>query len=509
MARARRVALHNAAAALVGGKVEWIDDHYLLDIELQNLSSDGRVSGVWRHSFSAGSKHELFDAVHSAAVWVRSKAGESARQIAEQDRPPEETASASWKALEMYAAAARSNSLGRNANALSLIGAALRADPKFAAAQIFHADILIAMQRYEEAYDAWRKAKQLEGQLPSSVLATEPAADWRSAEKEYRNATAAYPTDYHPTLLLAGLLENLGRTEESVKWFERAKSQNPNSITTLERLTTLSADLGRFSEAVREIEAIRSLNSDKATWLESWIEFSEGHPEAALRSANRLNDSEDATWRSRAYSARACWLSELGRVTEAVHELNNGVAFDVDYGFRASQANKLAQLAWLYFRQGDIVACRESCRSAYELDQSLNVAFSLGVMLSRIGDVNGAKPKLDLIKTLDQNGTHSAALRLMGEIALAQRHTSQAVAYLKEAVTLMPATYPHGDLAHALAEAGDLRGAIEIYKEIVQHRGRLYIDPEMAIPGSWSDYVSDLDTLVRKLRPTATQKSAR
>jgi tetratricopeptide (TPR) repeat protein len=357
----------------------------------------------------------------------------------------------------------------------------------------------MSLQRYGESYAAWCRAKQLTGDMPVIDRYLRERSDWQNVENLFRISNRDYPNDYHPTFLLAALLENLRRREESVRWFQKAAFQQPTSTVTLSHLASVNVDLGRFAEAGKAITEIRRLDSGLALWLESWTEFSKGNPETALKLAYKLSDSENALWRSRGYSVRACWLSEMGRLREAIYELNTGVAFDVDHGFPTLQATKLLQLAWLYSRQGDLEACRHSCAKAHVLKLKAENACALGIIRARIGDIQAAKTELEFVRAQDASETNYATMRLTGEIALAEGHASQAIASFEKAVDLAPPLFPRTYLANALTEAGDLRGAAELYKEIVRHRGRLYMEPETAVPGSWAESASTLSNIVQHL----------
>src|SRR6185437_3375134 len=99
---AREIALRCGAALVIFGVLSRTPQDYVLAMNVERAKSTPLLpAATWSKKFHARDQKELLTQVHSAALWIRRVAGESEAEIAQQDRPVEDTTTSSWQALQL------------------------------------------------------------------------------------------------------------------------------------------------------------------------------------------------------------------------------------------------------------------------------------------------------------------------------------------------------------------------------------------------------------------------
>jgi tetratricopeptide (TPR) repeat protein len=318
-------------------------------------------------------------------------------------------------------------------------------------------------------------------------------------ESRYRATALGHRQDTQAAYLLAISLERKARSEEAIDWFRRSITARPENPAPHLRLALTYLDIGQFRPAGAEIRRLGDLKQfGWATWIESLYLFSRHNVRGALQELSKLDNLTDTAWRSRTYSARACWLAEAGETRRALNELNAGFMFDMAHGLMQPQVHKLVQLAWLYLRERDLPACLDARRRAYLLGLDTNRVATIGIIEAQAGDAQQARSMLAVVNSRSSKNADFYVQRLSGEIALSEGDKPSAISHFRAAAAIAPAIIPRDYLARALLSAGKFQEAIEIYRMLVSHPVRLYPDPESASPGFWSDLKTALQTATER-----------
>ena len=255
---AREVALRSGVPLVVYGSLASTGTEYILKIKVERVKHNPRFPTVsWKQNFSVTNKTELLDAVHDASTWIRSLAGEPAAELAQQDRPVEDTTTPSWQALQLFSEAERRAAAGTTDGATLLLREAMQADPDFAKAHMRLADILISQRQYTEGYSEWQKAialtdkRQLTSRESYRIEGQyyEDTGDYVKAETKFRQYKDHYPNDYLAWFFLGSILDSMDRKEESVDAFEKAARLRPDSYAPHEHLAALYLLLGRCPDS--------------------------------------------------------------------------------------------------------------------------------------------------------------------------------------------------------------------------------------------------------------------
>src|SRR5262249_4012867 len=113
------IAFRDRANFLVFSTISRVGAAYALSIhcELIGAAPDPPIR-VWDQTFTANGPDGLFEAVHGAATWIRTTAGESTTEISEHNRLPQDITSSNWEALELFDEAQKMSRRGNSAAAL-------------------------------------------------------------------------------------------------------------------------------------------------------------------------------------------------------------------------------------------------------------------------------------------------------------------------------------------------------------------------------------------------------
>jgi tetratricopeptide (TPR) repeat protein len=227
---------------------------------------------------------------------------------------------------------------GRHAEAIDLIAAALKLNPKVAGAWINLGNVQAAAGRPEEAAASYRKA-----------LALSPG------EASILNA-------------LAGLSWSLGRRDEALDYLAQILAVRPGDIETLHQRGNLLRGLKRLSEALADFDAVLAQRPDLAeTWTNRAATLSEmGRNHEALESLDRALALEPGM--VAALSNRGFALRELARFEEALESLDRALAIQPDYA--PALANRGKVLSEMNRLEESFAAFRQAAERAYGGDSA-------------------------------------------------------------------------------------------------------------------------------------------
>ena len=195
--------------------------------------------------------------------------------------------------------------------------------------------------------------------------------------KTLRQAIEAAPEDSHAMFYLAKVLEEIGRDEEALPWYEHSVADAPLANPRIIRLASLYLRLGRFADARRMYEKAVENNEYAvlATQGLAELDIEMGTKEAYRAAAQRLvgmlewmPENADA-WANLGVARRA-----LGRTGEAIEAYRRALEEDPRH------ATAALNLAVLYQGSGDIQ------RAAWLYEQAAEFGLESVVEVSAVHD---------------------------------------------------------------------------------------------------------------------------
>jgi tetratricopeptide (TPR) repeat protein len=145
---------------------------------------------------------------------------------------------------------------------LAILRAALSANPADGRASYYLGNVLAALNRWEEALEAFGNATQSDKANPVAWR-NYALALWRvsgkreEAAQAYAKAIALAPDDYHRYVERDALLRSMGATALRIQLLEAAPDKVKSRSAVVQALAGAYVDSGRFAEAIRLLEGAK------------------------------------------------------------------------------------------------------------------------------------------------------------------------------------------------------------------------------------------------------------
>jgi tetratricopeptide (TPR) repeat protein len=224
---------------------------------------------------------------------------------------------------------------GRSAEALELIGKALAANARVAAAHCNYGLVQAALGRNEEALTSYERALALKPDYAEALYnrgnALAALARLEQAITSYAQAVALRP-DYAAALLnRAQLLQRLGRTREALASFDLALALAPGNADTFNMRGNAHYALKSFAAALADYDRAAALRSDAAPIHNNRGNALRelGHHQKALAAFDRAIALKPDY--AEAYNNRGNAQLELNRLAEAVADYDRALALKPDF----------------------------------------------------------------------------------------------------------------------------------------------------------------------------------
>lgn len=543
---AREVAMRAGAVRVIFVTVSGSHGNYQLDIDIQQPdNTPKRYRNHWERNFAWKNVHgasntstisqELSTSIREASDWIRYQAGESSNDIARLDIPPEDVTTQSWDALENYAEATELARTARTTEAIARLQQATQFDPDFALAYARKGDLLLSVSRDVEGYKAYKQAlsASLKGRLTRREedrikgMQAIDTADYSLAVKTFEDYELYYKEDYLGWVYPTQPLRMLKRDNEAIDNLRHAIALAPEKA---------------FAPLELAKELIIENKLDEATY---WAKFlrSKDHPEAAdevqailaeidkqydeaFRIFRLLQNARDPLQRSYGYLFSANLSAHLGKYSEAIEFLNQGIDQDLRQKNDFRRGDKLLNRAYLQLKTGAFDRALQDIREGIGLDPSPRAVLLADTIL---GNLMREAPRryalqikqllLQLLQTLpvDDYGAIStiAKLRTRGEYLLASGNYVKALETFRLASAKDAPAASREYLARALVIAARnetnkkqvlllLQQAQEAYRTTLRQPATVWCYPAAYPPGFLSDLTESfahLTDMINDLSP--------
>jgi tetratricopeptide (TPR) repeat protein len=323
------------AAFWVDGDMRRSGSRYSLDLRLLNTAGAKVIrSSVFRDL------PNLMELAKSAALWVRTTAGESTESLTRNSNDLHTWTSAVTEALEKYFDALEHYALGEIDLAVPLLEEAVRLDPNFAQAHNMLALVLNSVRQYDRAFDEIAAALRLSPGLPprerNSIELTwyRMTDDPKMIEASAREA-ANFPAEPRSWFQLGRSQASSGIFDKAAENYRKALVLSPGDWTGVVSLGNVLAEAGRFQEAISESQVGLSKSS-----ANNWIYEAYGN---GLLGLERYEEAAQAFSRMPAETGNFASIQIAGimqgrlQVALSAMQEQQGRAVDNIGAFRASE----------------------------------------------------------------------------------------------------------------------------------------------------------------------------
>ena len=237
----------------------------------------------------------LLESIDELTRTVRRRLGESLQSISDSDPPISQCTTSSWEALQLHALGMQEWAASRMAEAARCFEAALELDPDFAFARGSLGLVYIQfLGRHEEgraqiaqALEDASEASRREYLHLRAVHRQFVENDFEAALADYALMSSLYPDAIAPYNNSGRILEQLGRWEEALEMYRRARAVDPRSPFPLYNTwTVLNLRLRRPAEAEGVARELVALQPDSP-----WARHALGWTLVSLR---RFDEAETA-----------------------------------------------------------------------------------------------------------------------------------------------------------------------------------------------------------------------
>ncbi len=289
--------------ALLIPQIHALGDVYILQASLVDPST-GRTADRVRLT-AKGQDQVLLESIDELTRTVRRRLGETLKSIAESDPPLAQYTTSSWEALRLVSMGHREWEANRITKAAEFFELALEEDDKFAMARGSLGLIYIQyLGRPEEGREMLVQALTDASEISRREFLHLRAinrqfvdGDLEEALADYQMASEFYPDAVAPYNNSGRILQQLGRHEEAVRMFERAREVDPrNPIPIYSLWTSLNQHLRRPVEAEEAARAMLSLQPelDWSHHMLAWTMVSQrrfDEAEKGMRKAREINEN--------------------------------------------------------------------------------------------------------------------------------------------------------------------------------------------------------------------------
>jgi len=255
-------------------------------------------------------------------------------------------------------------------------------------------------------------------------------------------------------LHLADAWSDAGQTEKALPLYEEAVRRQPNSLVALQKLASGLTSAGQFARATESLQrAVNVAPGDAATWHQLGLNYlAQGsRPEAVSAFEKAVNLDPDL---AEAYNSLGCVRLESGDLPRAEPAFREAIRIQPDY------AEAHSNLANVLSASGRFEEARYHFEAALRLKPDYAAGrFNYAIALARVKRFDEAQRQIELL--LRANLMAAEGHDLMGNIFAMKGNVKSAVEHYREAIRIRPEfTRAHLDLGAALADSGDVAGAL-------------------------------------------------
>lgn len=498
----REVALRDGGVrAMVTGRVEKLDDQYLLSIELVHpLEGTTILSRTERAEGQSG----LLPAIRSLSSWLRATLGEGLPRLGRSRQRLLKATTPSLRALQLFSQADAFERRGKYDVAAELLKRAVAIDPEFAAA---HTWLGIALQFTRQPFEEWMEHLQKGFDLVGRAGEWESyhirgvylynTGRWEESIPVWEALIERYPDDFWGYQWLTILYQKAGESERAASLnLRRAELRPLDYMAIFQAGYTAYQSIGDLAKASELYARALSLtlpedredNPATARWLEFFpfhVAWVEGDLPEAVTELERL---VPAAWGlpGKAHDDLAYYIGvseeALGRLNDAeqaIHQIREGG----DYPISKLKPNGLVTIAFL---RGDLEGIRDAVH--HYLENPHSIGCLVPMIMARTGFLPQVEEEISRIEQDEEANPNEDALTLArGELALAQGRKADAIELLLEGVKQLssrriPVTssgVPEyflavESLALTFEEQGKVARAIQVLEEAAREKSRTY-----------------------------------
>lgn len=483
----REICLRDNYRGLLTGQISSLPPDFVISVKLEDPSQE---VPVYSTQVSFRQPAQLYPAVDRLARSLRENLGESLADIRTSSAPLAQVTTPSLQALQRFTRAMELYNDGRYADALGLLQSAVSADPDFAMAHLYMAQVDDLLGNLSAEKEQMDKALAGAGRVSEreryliQALYAGYLGDYSSAASKYRLLTELYPDDLLGWKGLGEAAEYAGLPDQAIDAERHVLQISPDNGADYSRLIELLASAGRLQEALGAYQsAVRRGIDNPGIHREVGVAYMVlGDPSSAAAQFNLCAKSGGLYGQNLSSIYRAQLLLYQGKLAAAIQELQAGLVLDVKQGSAAWTPRRLWLLGQAFLAQGKTADAAEQARQLDRAAAQLNDPESLGfagTLALRVGQramAQSALKKLDQLHQQQPNASFLAATGelLRGAVQLADGHPGDALTTEFRAYAFSPIPQALFVEAQAYASSKQWDQAAASYRAYLSHPAQAF-----------------------------------
>jgi eukaryotic-like serine/threonine-protein kinase len=472
---ARLVAVSQGVSAVVTGSLSRRGNGYRLSVEAIDAVTGKTIASA---DASATNKDEVLLSIPKLAAPIRKALGDNTPESVQLAAAQGTFAASNLEAVHQYSIAMEQQSAGKMEDALQSFSKAVELDPNFARA---YAGMAATAGNLGQTQNAEKYAKLAMEHVDRMTereryfvrgmfyIRTE---NWQKCVEEYGDLMKQYPADNIGQNNLAfcyGRLLNMPKAMEEAR---RGLQLTPKDLMARMNFALYACYAGDFQACGREASQALQLNPsyEEAFLVQAYAELGQNQLQQVSETYQKLQNVS-AWGASIAAAGRGDLALYQGRFGEAVQIFEKGAAADIATKKPDASADKFAMLAYAQLLRGDKRSALAAAQNALTKSQSVKIRFLAARAFVEGGEIAKARKLAASLASSLQDSPQAYAKLILGEAALKEHNSRQAIQSFTEANNLLDTWLGRFDLGRAYLEAGAFAEADSEFDRCIKRRG--------------------------------------
>jgi serine/threonine protein kinase/tetratricopeptide (TPR) repeat protein len=472
---ARLVAVSQGLGAVVTGSLSRHGDGYALALQALDARSGGAIA---RAEVSATNKDELLLAVPKAVAPIRKALGDTTPESVQLAASKGTFVSSSAEAVHQLGVGEELQSVGKMQEAFQSFSKAAELDPNLARAYAGMASVASGLGHSQDAEKYAKLAMEHLDRITERerysvrglyYITTE---NWQKCIEEYSELTKQYPVSNIGHLNLALCSARSLNMEKAMEEARRGLEITPKDVMARMNFALYSCYASDFQGCEREVQEVLQINPayEEAFLALAYAQIGQNRLPQAIDAYQKL-EKVSAWGKSMAASGLGDLALYQGRLREGTQILEKGVAADLAAKNADAAADKFVMLAYANLLRGEKQSALAAGQSALANSQSPKIRFLAARAFVEAGDNAKARKLAASLASELQAQPRVYAKLILGEAALKEHDTNQAIQSFTEAKDLLDTWIGRFDLGRAYLEAGAFAEADSEFDRCIKRRG--------------------------------------
>jgi len=472
---ARLVAVSQGISAIVTGSLNARGSGYELSVKAVDAVTGKTLA---TDHLTATSKDQLLLDVPKLAAPIRKALGDTTPESVQLAAAQGTFQASNLEAVHQYSIGMEQYAEGKTEDALKSFSKAVELDPNFARA---YAGMAALASNLGQAQNAEKYAKIAMEHVDRMTereryfvrgMYYVSAGNWQKCIEEYSDLVKQYPADRFGENNLATCYAELHNMPKAMEEGRKALQLAPKDAAARLNSALYSCYATQFQSCEQEANEAFKINPNYEEGFLALAYAQTGQNQLAEASGTYQKLQKVSSWgASLAVSGMANLGMYRGKFRDAVDMLEKGAAADVAAKKPDAAADKFAMLAYAQLLRGEKRAASVAADKALANSQSSKIRFLAARSFVEAGDIAKARKLADVLASGLHVEPQAYAKLVLGEIALKQHDSKNAIQLFTEAIGLLDTWLGRFDLGRAYLEAGAFAEADSEFDRCVQRRG--------------------------------------